>query len=137
MLSNCLRVINALLAQPGTRLAIPAGTVCREHSIILSPFDNDGMGGYRASRIFMGAAAVGVHGLMQSNPILAQAEQRLLQRADELVLLVDSSKFAAPAGHVICELRQVDVMITDAGIAEEHAAMIRDSGVELIVAGGG
>jgi hypothetical protein len=27
------------------------------------------------------------------------------------------------------------VVITDAGIAEAHAAMIRDSGAELIVAG--
>ncbi len=137
VLSNCLRVINALLAQPTTRVAIPAGAVCREQNIILSPFENDGMGTYRASRIFMGAAAVGRHGVMQSNPILVQTEQRLLARADELVLLVDSSKFQAPAGHVICALREVDVVVTDAGIAEADARMIRDSGARLIVAEGG
>lgn len=136
VLSNSLHIINALLPQAGTRIAIPAGTVFREQNIVLSPFDNDGMDRYRASRMFMGAAAVGRHGVMQADLILAQAEQRLLARADELILLVDSSKFEAPAGHVVCALKDVDTVVTDAGIRDDHARLIRDSGVKLIVAKG-
>jgi DeoR family ulaG and ulaABCDEF operon transcriptional repressor len=134
VLSNSLHIINALLPQPGTRIAIPAGTVFREQNIVLSPFDNDGMDRYRASRMFMGAAAVGRHGVMQADLILTQAEQRLLARADELILMVDSSKFEAPAGHVVCALKDVDTVVTDAGISEQHASLIRDAGVKLIVA---
>ena len=134
VLSNSLHIINALLPQPGTRIAIPAGTVFREQNIVLSPFDNDGMERYRASRMFMGAAAVGRHGVMQADLILTQAEQRLLARADELILLVDSSKFEAPAGHVACTLQEVDTVVTDDGIRQEHIALIKDCGVKLIVA---
>ena len=134
VLSNSLHIINALLPLPGTRIAIPAGTVFREQNIVLSPFDNDGMDRYRASRMFMGAAAVGRHGVMQADLILTQAEQRLLARADELILLVDSSKFEAPAGHVVCALQEVDTVITDAGIRQEHVALIEGCGVKLIVA---
>jgi DeoR/GlpR family transcriptional regulator of sugar metabolism len=134
VLSNSLHIINALLPQPGTRIAIPAGTVFREQNIVLSPFDNDGMDRYRASRMFMGAAAVGRHGVMQADLILAQAEQRWLARADELILLVDSSKFEAPAGHMVCALKDVDTVITDAGIRDEHVRIIKDSGAKLIVA---
>jgi len=134
VLSNSLHIINALLPQPGTRIAIPAGTVFREQNIVLSPFDNDGMERYRASRMFMGAAAVGRHGVMQADLILSQAEQRLLARADALILLVDSSKFEAPAGHVVCALKDVDTVVTDAGIRDEHVRMLKDSGVTLLVA---
>ena len=134
VLTNSLHIINALLPQPGTRIAIPAGTVFREQNIVLSPFENDGMDRYRASRMFMGAAAVGRHGVMQADLILTQAEQRLLARADELILLVDSSKFEAPAGHVVCALQEVDTVITDAGIRQEHVALIEGCGVKLIVA---
>lgn len=134
VLSNSLHIINALLPQPGTRIAIPAGTVFREQNIVLSPFDNDGMERYRASRMFMGAAALGRHGVMQADLILAQAEQRLLQRADELVLLIDSSKFEAPAGHLVCALQDVDIVVTDAGIRKEHARLIKDAGVQLVIA---
>lgn len=134
VLSNSLHIINALLQQPGTRIAIPAGTVFREQNIVLSPFDNDGMDRYRASRMFMGAAAIGRHGVMQADLILAQAEQRLLERADELILLVDSSKFEAPAGHVVCALQDVDTVVTDAGIRDDHARLLKECGVKLIVA---
>jgi DeoR family ulaG and ulaABCDEF operon transcriptional repressor len=136
VLSNSLHIINALLPQPGTRIAIPAGTVFREQNIVLSPFDGDGMESYRASRMFMGAAAIGRHGVMQADLILAQAERRLLARADELVLLVDSSKFEAPAGHVVCALEEVDTVITDRGIRAEHLKLLKDCGVSVIVAKG-
>ena len=134
VLSNSLHIINALLPQPGTRIAIPAGTVFREQNIVLSPFDNDGMDRYRASRMFMGAAALGRHGVMQADLILAQAEQRLLERADELILLIDSSKFEAPAGHLVCALEDVDTVVTDTGIRDEHANLIKSNGVNLIIA---
>ena len=134
VLSNSLHIIDALLPQAGTRIAIPAGAVFREQNIVLSPFEDDGMGRYRASRMFMGAAAVGRHGVMQADVILAQAERRLLERADELVLLVDSSKFEAPTGHVICTLDEVDIVVTDSHIRDEHARMIEQAGVRLIIA---
>jgi DeoR family ulaG and ulaABCDEF operon transcriptional repressor len=134
VLSNSLHIINALLPQPSTRIAIPAGTVFREQNIVLSPFDDDGMAGYRASRMFMGAAALGRHGVMQADLILAQAERRLLARADELILLVDSSKFEAPAGHVVCALDDVDTVITDDAIRVEHAKLLKERGVNVVIA---
>lgn len=134
VLTNSLHIINALLPQPSTRIAIPAGTLFREQNIVLSPFDDDGMSDYRASRMFMGAAAVGRHGVMQTDLILAQSERRLLERADELILLVDGSKFQAPAGHVVCPLKEVDTVITDESISAEHAQLLKDNGIKLIVA---
>ena len=44
--------------------------------------------------MFMGAQGVGPLGVMEGDPLLIQAEQKLINQADELVLLVDSSKFA-------------------------------------------
>lgn len=134
VLSNSLHIIDALLPQQGTRIAVPAGNVFREQNIVLSPFDDDGMGRYRASRMFMGAASVGRHGLMQTDVILAQAERRLLERADELVLLVDSSKFEAPAGHVVCDLAEVDVVVTDSGLRSEHRLLLEKAGVRVVLA---
>jgi len=133
VLSNSLHIINALLPQSGTRIAIPAGTVFREQNIVLSPFDDDGMSRYRASRLFMGAASIGRHGAMQTDVILAQAERRLLERADELVVLVDSSKFLAPAGHVVCELAEIDVVITDSGIRDADRRMLERAGVKVLI----
>ncbi|MGS9235740.1 hypothetical protein ACQWHR_26675, partial [Salmonella enterica subsp. enterica serovar Infantis] len=77
-----------------------------------SPFEDDGMGRFHATRLFMGAASVGRHGLMQADTLLVQAERRLLDRAEEIVVLVDSSKFRGPAGHLVCTLEDIDVVVT-------------------------
>lgn len=132
VLTNSLHIVSALLNQPSTRISIPAGAVFREQNIVLSPFEDDGTSRYRASKMFLGAAAIGKHGLMQTDVILVQAERRLLDRADEAIVLVDSSKFHAPAGHVVRELGAIDTLITDDGIADEDRHILERAGIRVI-----
>ena len=134
VLTNSLHIVSALLPQPRTRISVPAGTVFREQNIVLCPYEDDGAAHYRASKMFLGAASVGRHGPMQVDVILLQAERRLMDRADELVLLVDSRKFDAPAGHVLCPLNEVDIVVTDAGVSDQHRRMFEADGVQVIVA---
>ena len=134
VLTNSLHIVDALLAQPGTRILVPSGAVFREQNIILAPAGEDSMPRFHAPRLFMGAAAVGPRGVMQQDVILVAAERRLLTRADEVILLVDSTKFASSSGAIVCGLDEVDVLVTDPGITEADAAMVRGAGVRLIVA---
>lgn len=133
VLTNSLHIVSALLPQQKTNISLPAGTLFREQNIVLSPYEDDGTGRYRASRMFMGAAAVGEHGVMQTDVILVQAECKLLGLADELVLLVDSSKFEAATGHVVCGLEDIAVLITDDGIGDAAAKMLEKRVGQLIV----
>ena len=133
VLTNSLHIVSALLQQPNTGVSIPGGVVFREQNIVLDPFVDASMRSFHASRMFVGAAAVSRHGLMQSDIILVQAERKLLNLADELIALVDSSKFSASAGHMLCELSRVHTLITDNGIDDASAKMVESHGVELIV----
>ncbi|TAJ70176.1 MAG: DeoR/GlpR transcriptional regulator [Phenylobacterium sp.] len=132
VLTNSLHIVSALLPQPGTRISIPGGTLFREQNIVLSAFEQDGTERFHATKMFMGAAAISRHGLMQNDVLLVQAERRLLSRTDELIVLVDSSKFAEPAGHVVCGLDEIHIIITDDGISEADAAAIEKAGPRLI-----
>jgi DeoR family ulaG and ulaABCDEF operon transcriptional repressor len=132
VLTNSLHIVSALLPQPNTRISMPAGSVFREQNIVLSPFEDDGADRYRASKIFLGAASIGRHGLMQTDVILVQAERRLLARADKTIVLVDSSKFDAPAGHAVCDLEEIDIVITNKGLTPPNADMLAKAGVEII-----
>jgi DeoR family transcriptional regulator, ulaG and ulaABCDEF operon transcriptional repressor len=134
VLTNSLHIVNALLPQPETRVMVPSGTVFREQNIILAPAGEDSMPRFHAPKLFMGAAAVGAQGVMQQDVILVAAERRFIERADEVILLVDSSKFQASSGAIVCELSGIDVLITDAGIGKRTADLIKAAGVRLIVA---
>lgn len=135
VLTNSLHIVNALLPQPGTRILLPSGSVFREQNIILAPAGEDSMPRFHAPKLFMGGAAVGPQGVMQQDVILVAAERRLIDRAEQLILLVDSSKFVSSSGGIVCALDEIDILVTDAGIDAGMKRIIEQAGVELIVAG--
>lgn len=133
VLTNSLHIVSALLPQPGTRVLVPGGSVFREQNIILTAAGDDTMPRFHAPKLFMGAAAIGLQGVMQADVVLVAAERRLIERAEELILLVDSSKFQG-SGNVVCDLKEVDVVITDRGASKRDIAMLTAAGIKVIVA---
>jgi DeoR family ulaG and ulaABCDEF operon transcriptional repressor len=134
VLTNSLHVVSALLSQTGTRVLVPGGAIFREQNIILSATGDELMPRFHAPRLFMGAASVGPQGIMQADIVLVAAERRLIDRAEQLILLVDSSKFDAPSGNVVCGLDVVDIVVTDSGIAPAHRRMLARAHVAVIIA---
>lgn len=133
VLTNSLHVVNALLPQAGTRILIPSGSVFREQNIILAPAGEESMPRFHAPKLFMGAAAVGPQGVMQQDVILVAAERRLVDKAEQVILLVDSAKFVSSSGAIVCGLDEVDVLITDRGIDAAMKRVIEAAGVRLII----
>ena len=134
VLTNSLHIVNALLPQAGTRILLPSGAVFREQNIILAPAGEESMPRFHAPRLFMGAAAIGPQGAMQADPVLVAAERRLIDRAEEVVLLVDSSKFRSQSGTIVCGLDEINIVIADSGIAPDMARALQDAGIKLVVA---
>lgn len=134
VLTNSLHIVSALLPQPATRILVPAGSVFREQNIILSASGEESMHRFHAPRLFMGAAALGPQGLMQADVVLVASERRLIERADEIIVLADSSKFTGPSGHVVCPLEDIAVVVTDAGVPDAARRMLDAAGVRLMVA---
>jgi len=134
VLTNSLHIANALLPQPGTQILLPSGTLFREQNIILAPAGEESMPRFHAPKLFMGAAAVGPQGVMQQDVILVAAERRLIDRAETVILLVDSSKFTSSSGAIVCGLDEVDIIVTDKGVQPQTLAMLEKAGAKVIVA---
>lgn len=132
--TNSFPIAEALLKQSQNTVIMPGGTVYRDISIMLSPFENDISRNFSARRMFMGAQGVSRLGLMETDPLLIQAEQKLLQQADELVVLVDSSKFEVRSSLIVCQLNRVSKVVTDSGLSEDARTMLEESDVDIIIA---
>lgn len=134
VLTNSFPIAEHLLHYSKNAVVVPGGTVYREQRIILSPFEDDVSQHFYARKMFMGIQGIGPHGLMEADPLLIRAELRLIDQADELIVLADSSKFAARSSLTLCPLERVHTVITDAGLREEDREMLDVAGVRLIVA---
>lgn len=135
--TNSFPIAEHLLKHSKNTIMLSGGAIYREQNIILSPFDNDVTRNFYAKRMFMGAQGLGPIGLMEADPLLIQAEQKLIGQADELVVLVDSTKFRNRSSLVLCPLDRIHTVITDEGITDKTATMLDAAGVNLIVAQSG
>ncbi|MCT7377026.1 DeoR/GlpR family DNA-binding transcription regulator [Chelativorans salis] len=136
ILTNSFVIAEHLLKHSKNTVVLPGGTIYREQNIVLSPFDNDVTANFYARRMFMGAQGLGPLGLMEGDPLLIQAEQKLINQADELVVLADSSKFRQRSSLILCGLERIATVITDEGVTDREAKMLEALGISLIVAGG-
>ena len=132
--TNSFPIAEHLLKHSKNTVTLSGGTIYREQNIILSPFDNDVTRNFYAKRMFMGAQGLGPLGLMEADPLLIQAEQKLIGQADEMIVLADSSKFEQRSSLVLCPLDRITTVITDEKVTDKSAAMLEAAGVTLIIA---
>lgn len=131
--TNSVALASVLVESGRARVMLPGGELYRRQNIVVSPFDDDLIRRYRGRRMFMGTPAIGAHGVMESDPLLIQAEQKLRAQAEQLVVLADSSKIGARAELQFCALEAVDILITDTGIDQASLRLFADAGIETIV----
>ncbi|WP_181708103.1 DeoR/GlpR family DNA-binding transcription regulator [Chthonobacter rhizosphaerae] len=134
VLTNSFAIAEHLVKNTKCTTIVPAGAVYREQNIILSPFENDGTAHFYAKRMFMGAQGVSPLGIMESDSLIIQSEQRLMRQADELVLLVDSSKFQTRSSLILCPLERATTIVTDDAVTDEARRMIETAGITLVIA---
>src|SRR5258708_24494661 len=96
VLTNSYPLAETLIHHSNCRVALPGGEVYREQKLIVSPFEEDAIQHYSASRMFMSAISIGPLGVIEGDPLIARAETNLLKPAGNPVVLPDASKFPPP-----------------------------------------
>jgi DeoR family ulaG and ulaABCDEF operon transcriptional repressor len=132
ILTNSFLMAERLLVSSENEIIVPGGKVYREQNVILSPFDNDITQHHYASKMFMSVYGLSLLGLMEADPMLIQAEKRLISQAEELVVLADSSKFAKKAGLILCGLDRVSTVITDTNASDSAVQLLEQYGVTVV-----
>jgi DeoR family transcriptional regulator, ulaG and ulaABCDEF operon transcriptional repressor len=133
ILTNSFPIAQELIATSSNRIVLPGGEVYREQGIVLSPFDEDAIQHFTASKMFMSCFSVSGMGIIEGDPLIARAEAKLLSRAEQLVVLVDSSKFEPRGSMAVCQLSRVHTLITDDGAPQAVIDQIASKGVQVIV----
>lgn len=134
VLTNSFPIAQELIANSGNRVVLPGGELYREPGIILSPFEEDAIQHFAASKMFMSCYAITPMGVIESDPLIARAEAKLLSRAEKLIVIADSSKFEARGNMVVCPLTRVSTVVTDAGAPAGMIDHLRSVGVEVLIA---
>ncbi len=133
VLTNSLHIVDALLPQADTQVLVPSGTIFREQNIILAPAGEASMPNFHGTKLFIGAESVSSRGIFQADTILVASQRRLLDLADEVILLVDSSKLSDSSGAIVCGVDRVDTLITNRSASSARLEELKSSGLKNII----
>jgi DeoR family transcriptional regulator, ulaG and ulaABCDEF operon transcriptional repressor len=134
ILTNSFPIAQELIATSQNRIVLPGGEVYREQGIVLSPFDEDAIQHFTASKMFMSCYSITPMGIIEGDPLIARAEAKLLSRADKLVVIADSSKFESRGSMVVCQLSRVHTLVTDDAAPTHMIDHFKSFGVNVVIA---
>jgi DeoR/GlpR family transcriptional regulator of sugar metabolism len=136
IVTNSLPIANLFLNDEQVELVLTGGVMYPRHGVLLGPMVETMLSAIHAKTLVLSPAGIHDGTLYNQNMLLVQAEQRMMEQAQEVVLLADSGKFGQQALSRLCPLSEIDVVVSDAGLAPEQQELVRAAECELIIAEG-
>lgn len=110
------------------------GTVRKNSVSVVGDYTSHFFEDITCSKLFLGVDGIDLEfGVTNSNIEEAQLNRRMMQASLKTIILADSSKFGRRGFGKVCNLDQVDVIITDSGISEAIAKLVEENGIELVI----
>ena len=135
VITNALDVANALVDREGIELIILGGVVRPRMHSMLGHLAELVSAELRADTLFMGIGAISVEqGLMNDSVPEILTDRALRRMARSVMVLADATKFEQVAPGFVMGLEEVDVLVTDGAAPADTLALVRERGVQVVVA---
>jgi DeoR family transcriptional regulator, fructose operon transcriptional repressor len=134
VVTNSLPIAQLLGSLPDIELTFVGGYIYPRTGVALGPLAKQMLESIHVNKAFMGAAGVTEKGLFNATMLMAEVDRRMMESADEVVVVVDHTKFGKSALACLGGMDLVDKMICDQHLDPRWQQVVRDAGVELILA---
>lgn len=137
VVTNSLPIAQLLMNSPQTELILIGGYLYPKTGVALGPLAVEALKTIRVKHLIMSVGGVTEEGMFNSNSLLVEAEQKMLETAEQVIVAVDSGKFGRHALARVCDLDRPDRLFVDAGLSPEWHAKLQQVGVNFEVVGEG
>ena len=134
LITNSLPIANLFMDDDNVELIITGGLMYPRYGVMVGPTAENFLSTVHASRMFFSTAGILDRALYNQNMLLVAAERRMMEQSQQVVLLADSGKFGGQALVRLCDLSEIDIVVSDSGLAADQRRAVEDAGCELIIA---
>ena len=134
IVTNSLPIANLFLNDDNVELVLTGGLMYPRYGVFLGPTAENVLSTIHTKTMFMSVAGIHDGSLYNQNVLLVQSELRMMQQAQQVILLADAGKFGQQALSRLCALDEIDVVVADAALPDEQRELVRRAGCQLIIA---
>jgi DeoR/GlpR family transcriptional regulator of sugar metabolism len=133
VVTPALNIAAAVVQFPQVELVMTGGVLRNLTYSLIGPLVMRSLEMFNADWAFIAAGGYTLdHGVTTSNILEMEVKKMMIERAQKVALLVDHTKFGNPLSLSVATLDQIDVIVTDTGLSDEHTRQLEDLGVEVI-----
>ncbi|MEZ6122608.1 MAG: DeoR/GlpR family DNA-binding transcription regulator [Planctomycetaceae bacterium] len=136
VVTNSLPIASLLMNQPGVELIFIGGYVYPKTGVALGEQAIAALKSINVSRLVMSTGGITAEGLFNSNALLVETERQMIEAAQLVTLVADSSKFGRRALSHLCSLSSVQEVVTDEGVTDEWKQVMRNHDIRLEIVPG-
>ena len=133
VITNSIEVLVELSDVSGWDIISTGGTLRESYLALVGPKAMDGICSFNADKVFLSCKGLDMEkGITDANEMFSQVKQTMLKCAKQRILAVDYTKFDNIAFSQICELKAIDMIVTDVRPSEEWMNYFAEKGIECL-----
>lgn len=134
IITNALNISNQLITKTNVNVIIPGGYLRKNSLSLVGPLAEKSLRNFNVGKAFLGVDGFDTkRGVFTPNVEEARLNEIMIEISKEVILLADSTKFGKRSFAFICDVHEIDKVITDTGIKEEELKRLQDAGIEVII----
>ncbi len=115
VVTNSVPIASLVSSDIATEVTLIGGYVYPRTGVALGETAVRQLDELNATQLVMSCAGVTEDGAFNANQMMVEVERKMMAKAAEVILAVDHTKFGRRAVAKLCDLAEVDVVVTDAG----------------------
>ena len=136
VITPAAKVTLELSNRPNVELIQLGGTVRPKSSAVVGPVAEGALAQISCNLLFMGVDGIDLDfGLSTTNFNEASLGAKMVEAAETVIVLADSSKFNIRGLAKICTLDQIHYIVTDAKISDRMVKTLQELGIKMVIAG--
>ncbi len=135
VVTNSPPIVFQLQRSPNASVICTGGELRKDEFYLSGVWTEHALSEIRVDRAFLGVSAIDpVYGISTASQAEAQIKRMILKAARVRVALADHSKFGNQSFAYVGPVTDIDIMVTDSGVDTKYIRLLREAGVEVILA---
>ncbi len=133
IVTNSIEVLVELSDTSGWDIISTGGILKENYLALVGPKALEGIHSFNADKVILSCKGIDMEkGITDANEMFSQVKKAMLKSAKQKILAVDYTKFEAVAFSKICEITDLDMVVTDVKPSKAWMEYFKDKGITCL-----
>lgn len=133
IITNSIEVLVELAGDTAWNVISTGGNLLGDYLALVGAKAVDNISSYHVDKVILSCKGINMEcGITDANELFSQVKKTMLKSANQRILAVDYTKFEIVAFSQICDLAEIDIVVTDVKPSERWLSYFEEKGITCL-----